>query len=91
MALPVEVAVEMMLERAGRIIGNDGCCALVGDRLTQGITVIGGVGYDDPGRQSFDEAGSLWCIAPLPGSQREGNRTTKPADSHVDLGTQAAA
>lgn len=86
----IEMLVERVLEGAGWIAGNNGKSLLVGDRLSQGIAVIGGVGDDNLGGQSFNQLGGLWRIALLPCGQREPDRATKSPHGQVDFGAQAA-
>ena len=47
--MSIEMLVERIFERAGRIVGNDGECAFGGDGLAQMIGVIARVGHDDIG------------------------------------------
>jgi hypothetical protein len=90
-ALGVEVLVERVFAGARRVVGNDGDRALGGDRLAEGIGVLGGIGHDDLGWQALDQAVGLRAVATLAASQGKTHGHTQAAHGQVDLGAQAAA
>ncbi len=55
----MEVPVERVFEGAWWIAGDHGRGVLVGDRLAEVIAIIGGVGHDDLGGQTFDQPAGL--------------------------------
>src|SRR5258705_5338932 len=91
MALGIEMLVERIFERTGRVVGNDGERPLGGDGVANVIGVIGRIGHDDLGRQSLDQGGRLRCIALLTCGKREPHRTSQAANGHMYLGAQATA
>jgi hypothetical protein len=54
-ALGVEMSVEGVFAPPRRIVGNDGDGFLFSDFPAEGIGIIGRVGHDDLGGQSFDQ------------------------------------
>ena len=82
--------VERVLLGARGVVGDDGECALVGDRLAEMVGVIGGVGHDDLGGKAVDQGAGLWRITSLAGREDEPHRASQPTDSQMDLGAQAA-
>ena len=52
-------------------VGYDRDRALVGDRLTEVVCVVGGVGHDHLGGQAFDQWPCLGRVALLAGGQDE--------------------
>src|SRR6267142_478373 len=91
MALGVEMLVERVFERAGRVVGDDGEGALGGDGVAQVIGIIGCIGHDDLGGQPLDQGSGLRCIALLTCGQHEPHGTSQASNGHVNLGAQATA
>ena len=87
----IEMLVERMLERARRIVGNDGLGAFLGDGLADVVSIVGGVSDDHRCGGALKEANSLRRIALLASGEDETHRTSQTARSQVDLCTQAAA
>jgi hypothetical protein len=79
------MVVERVLLGARGVVGDDGECALVSDRLAKMIGVIGGVGHDDLGGEALDQGAGLWCIASLAGGEDEPHRASQATDSQMDL------
>ena len=90
-ALCVEVGVEGIFARPGRIVGDDCQCAFICDRAAQRIGVVGGISHDNLCRQTFDQAVSLRAVAALAGGEYKAHRRTQTTHRHMDLGTQTAA
>lgn len=80
MSLGVEVQIDGVFERPGRIVRNDRERAFVGDLLAQLIGVVGAVGHDDLGRKPFDQRCGLKSIATMTGGQGEAHGAAQASE-----------
>jgi len=83
--------IELVLDGARWIVGDDRHCALCGDGFAQMIRIVGRIGHDNFGGKILDQAARLGRVAFLAGCQHKTDRTSEAADGHVYLGAQAAA
>ncbi len=88
-ALGVEVLVDPVFAGSGGIVRDDCYGPLFGNRFSQAVAVVGGIGQHDFCRQALDQGIGLRRVALLAGGEREADRASKPAHGHVDLGAQA--
>jgi len=91
MTLLVEVCIEGMLERSGRMIGDDRDRADLFDVVSEVIGIISGIGHDNVCRLAVQQGRSLRNIAFLACGKVKANRAAKATHGHVDLGAQATA
>ena len=90
MSLGIEIFVERIFLCAGGVVGDDGHCLFVRDGVTQAIAVVGGIGHDDVGGQTFDQGFGLRRVALLARGQCETDRASEAAHGHVDFRAQAS-
>lgn len=77
-ALGVEMLIQRVFLGARGIVGYDGDRALVGDRLTEVVGVVGGVRHDRLGGQAFDQWPSLGRVAFWPAVRMKRTGQPKP-------------
>ena len=70
---------------------DDGGGVLVGDPVEDGVAVIGAIGEEGLGVDTFEQRDGLWRIAELASRQREADRVAQAVGDPVDLGREAAA
>ena len=73
LALCVEMLIELVLDGARWIVGDDRHCALCGDGFAQMIRIVGRIGYDNFGGKILDQA-PAWGASPWCSGRRESGR-----------------
>jgi hypothetical protein len=89
-ALFVERLVEVMLEGAGRVVGDDGDGAGLGDGGAEGVGVVGGIGEDRGRPIGAEQRQGLRGVAALAGGQDDPDGAAQATNGEVDLGARAA-
>jgi hypothetical protein len=91
-AQPIGERIEGLAADAPRIVGNHRKRAAGDQEATEGIAVIGSIGSAEPGcGEGLEQGRRERQVVPLPGAQRERERSAAAIDNGVDFGRPAAA